>query len=115
MAKSTDKDSTVSRKRKPKNDATPESREKEMIALAMNAVEERMRTGKASSAEYVHFLRLGTERTKLEREKLENENQLLRAKTESLQQQKEIGTMFEEAIKAMTRYQGNPNDEEDEY
>ena len=34
-----------------------EAREKQMIALAVDSVEERMRTGKASASEYVYYLK----------------------------------------------------------
>jgi hypothetical protein len=117
LGKTKGEDSQVSRKKKPKTYTTPESREKEMIALAMDAVEQRIREGKASSAELVHFLKLGTERSKLEQQKLEKETKLLTAKTESIEQQKEIATMIKDATSAMMRYRGNPidDDESDDY
>lgn len=92
---------------------TPESREGQLIALAMDRVEERIRNDRASSQELVHFLRLGAEKERLEREKLENENRLLQAKVKSL----EAGTKNEEAylkvIAAMKRYSGHGDDEDD--
>lgn len=115
MASSSANEVNKSSRRKPRTDTSPQSRENEMIALAMDRVEERMRNGQASSAEYVHFLRLGTERAKLEREKLEYENKLIAAKTESIQQQGELKELFENAINAIHRYQGNPIDEDDDY
>ena len=58
---------------------TPEAREGQLIALATDLVEQRLRDGTATSQEVVHFLRLGSMRERLEREKLENENILLGA------------------------------------
>ena len=63
---------------------TPEARENQMISLAMDLVEKRIREGTASSAETTHFLKLATSKTMLEKQKLEEENKLLRAKTEAI-------------------------------
>ena len=53
---------------------TPEARENQMISLAMDLVEKRIREGTASSAETTHFLKLATSKTMLEKQKLEEEN-----------------------------------------
>lgn len=93
---------------------TPEAREGQLIALATDLVEQRLRDGTATSQEVVHFLRLGSMRERLERERLENENILLRAKTEALESQAKVEELYANAIKAMQRYSGNYNDDEDE-
>ena len=49
---------------------TPEAKENQMISLAMHCAEKQMREGTASSQVITHFLKLGTEKAKLEREKL---------------------------------------------
>ena len=49
---------------------------------------------------------------KPEKEKLEEENKLLRAKTETLQNAKHSDELYEAAIKAMRRYNGMGDDEE---
>lgn len=94
----------------PKNSRpfiTPEGAETYLISLAHNLVEQRLRDGTASSQEVTHFLKLGSRKEALEREKLEEENKLLRAKTENLQSQKQVDKMYAEAIAAMRRYSGN--------
>ena len=63
---------------------TPEARENQMISLAMDLVEQRLLNGTASSQETTHFLKLGTAKEKLERERLEKENELLEAKTKAV-------------------------------
>lgn len=97
---------------------TPEAREGQLISLATDLVEQRLRDGTATSQEVVHFLRLGSMREKLERERLENENILLRAKTKELESREEIEKLYANAIKAMQVYSGNydgdNDDEEDE-
>ena len=44
-------------------------------------------------------------------EKLEEENKLLRARTEALQSAKKTEELFEEAIKAMRSYSGHGDEE----
>lgn len=86
---------------------TPESRENQMISYAMDLVEQRLLDGTASSQETTHFLKLGSEKAQLEKEKLKRENQLLEAKTESLQSMKRIEELYSDALKAMANYSGN--------
>lgn len=89
---------------------TPEGREDQMISLAVDLAEEQLREGTASSQVITHFLKLATTRERLEKEKLERENQLLKAKTEALESQKHIEELYAEAIKAMRSYSGDGND-----
>ena len=93
---------------------TEEGRENQMIALAIDKVEERMMNGTASSQEYVHYLKLAANRKtqRLENEKLELELELVKAKTEAIQSTKRSEEMFAEAIKQMTIYQGRGEPED---
>lgn len=93
---------------------TPEAREGQLISLATDLVEQRLRDGTATSQEVVHFLKLGSMRERLERERLENENILLRAKTEALESQAKVEELYANAIKAMQRYSGNYTDDDEE-
>ena len=92
---------------------SPEARENQMAALAMDLVEQRLRDGTASSQETTHFLKLVSSRAKLEQEKLRLENDLTAAKTKALADSEEIKVLYEEALKAMRRYGGHGD--EDEY
>ena len=85
---------------------TPEAQENYMINLAMKLVERRLLEGTASSAETTHFLKLATSKNELE------ENKLLRAKTETLQNAKHSEEMYEKAIAAMKKYNGLGEDDE---
>ena len=111
MAKTKKTTSNPSRKMRPA--LTPEARENQLIALAVDLVEQRLREGTASSQETTHFLKLGSMKNRLEMEKLEEENKLLKAKTESIQSQKRVEELYSEAIKAMRNYAGQG--ETDEY
>ena len=94
---------------------TPEARENQLIALAVDLVEQRLLDGSASSQETTHFLKLGSMKNQLEMEKLREENKLLKAKTESIQSAKRVEELYAEAINAMRRYSGNTNANADEY
>jgi hypothetical protein len=93
---------------------TPESRENQLIALAVDLAEKQLQEGTASSQVIAHFLKLGSTKANLEKEKLERENELLRAKTDALESSKDMLEMYENAIKAMQRYSGNGGSD-DEY
>ena len=97
--------SNTSKKRRRALD--PEDREKQLVSLAENLAEQQLRDGTASSQVITHYLKLGTTMAQLEKVKLERENELLRAKTESLQSQQRQEELFENAIKAMKRYSGH--------
>lgn len=92
---------------------TPEARENQMISLAVDLAEKQLIEGTASSQVITHFLKLATEKERLEKEKLEEENKLLKAKTESIQSQKKIEEMYAQALNAMRQYAGQ--DEYNEY
>lgn len=95
---------------------TPEAKEQQMIALAYDLVEQRLRDGTASSQETTHFLKLGTERARLEQKRLEAETEMIVAKKESLQSQQRSEEMFQQAINAFRRYSGQSSqDDYDEY
>ena len=91
----------------------PENRENQLISLATDLVEQRLRDGTASSQETTHFLKLGTTKARLEREILEKQKDLITAKTESLQSAKRIEELYTEALNAMRRYGGQSVPDED--
>lgn len=91
---------------------SPEAEEMQMISLAMDCARQQLLDGTASSQVITHFLKLGSERERLERERLQEENKLLRAKTEALESAKHVEELYAEAIKAMKRYSGNADSEE---
>lgn len=91
---------------------TPEARENQLIAEAIDLAERQILEGKASSAIICHYLKLGSTKAKLENEKLQEENKLLRAKTEALESQKNVEKLYKDAIEAMTEYRGI-DDEQD--
>lgn len=90
--------------------STSAGREAQLVSLAMDVAEEQLRNGTASSQVITHFLKLGTENAKLERERLMHENLLLQARTEQIQSTKESGELYANAIEAMRRYSAHSDD-----
>lgn len=92
---------------------TPEARENQLISLAVDLAEKQLIEGTASSQVISHYLKLGSTKERLEKEKLEEENKLLRAKTEALQSAKRVEELYANAISAMRKYSGrdDPDDE----
>lgn len=95
---------------------TPEARENQLISLAVDLVEQRLRDGTASSQETTHFLKLASQKSKIELERAKLENELIKAKTQSLKDAADMKTLYADAIAAMRRYGGHDEfDEEDDY
>ena len=90
---------------------TPEARENQLIYLATDLAEKQLREGTASSQVITHYLKLGSTKERLEKEKLEKENELLKAKTESIQSAKRVEELYREALNAMKRYSGQSGDD----
>lgn len=86
---------------------TPEARESQLVSLAIDLAEQQLLDGTASAQVITHYLKLGSFKERLEREKLEKENELLRAKTEALQSSRRVEELYLNALNAMRRYSGN--------
>ena len=97
-------DSPTKRKQRPA--LSPESRENQMIALAVDLAEQQLIDGTASSQVITHYLKLGSTKEKIEKEILSNQNELIKAKTENLQSAKRIEELYNEALDAMRDYSG---------
>ena len=92
---------------------TPEARENQLISLAYDLAEERLRNGTASSAEVVQLMRWGSQKERLERELTETKMELMKAKKEALESSKRIEELYGEAMVAFRRYNGIFEEEED--
>lgn len=100
------------RKRPPAR--TPEEEENYMIGISVRAAEEQILSGRASSQLLTHYLKLATVKERLEKEKLEKEIELLKAKTEAIESAKQSEELYREAIKAMAIYAGADTDDGEE-
>ena len=82
-----------------------------MISLAVDLAEKQLLEGTASSQVITHYLKLGSTKERLEKEKLERENELLRAKTEALESAKHVEELYANALDAMRSYSGHGSDD----
>nr|DAT78520.1 MAG TPA: hypothetical protein [Caudoviricetes sp.] len=92
---------------------TVEGRENQLISLAVDQAEKQLREGTASSQVLVHYLKLASTREKREKEKMEAEIELLRAKEIAARAEVERGELYRKAVEAMRRYQGADDYPED--
>lgn len=90
---------------------TVEERENQLINLATDLAEKQLRDGTASAQVISHFLKLGTARETLEREKLRRENILLEAKSEAIESSRKVEELYAEAIQAMRSYAGTSDED----
>lgn len=94
---------------------TPEGRENQLISLASDLAERQLRDGTAPAQVTTHFLKLATERERLEREKLRRENLLLEAKVDAIASAKRVEELYGKALSAMREYSGqDPGYDDDE-
>lgn len=91
---------------------TPEARENQLIALAVDVAEEQLLNRTASSQVITHFLKLGTTLASLEKTKLERENALLEAKANSIKKTDSDDELYKRVIRSMSRYRGEEEDDE---
>lgn len=91
---------------------TPEGRERQLISMAYDQAELQLLEGSAPAPVVVHFLKLATEREKLEREKLKAAIELDKKKVEQTDQAARLESLYSDAIEKMTIYQGNGNRED---
>lgn len=90
---------------------TIEARENQLILLATNLAERQLREGTASSQVIAHYLKLGSTRERLEQERLRQENNLARAKTDSYESMKQQEVDLQEVLKAFRYYNGEDEEE----
>lgn len=112
MAKVKNPTETPTQKRR--SAINPEARDAQLMSYAYDLAEQRLLDGTASAQEVVHFLRIASPEYKKKLERLDLENQLVKAKTEQIQSQKHIEELYAEAINAMREYGGQSSSDEDD-
>lgn len=90
---------------------TPEARENQLVAAAVDLAEKQIREGTASSQVLSHYLKLGTTREKLEQDKLRGQVKLLEAQIESLASAEKTEELYRNALSAMRSYAGHPDED----
>lgn len=101
------------RKTDPKNSRpprpparTPDARERQLIAKAVDLAERQLLDGTASAQVISHYLKLGSSRERLEQARLEGEVGLIQAKRDNMVSAARVEELYGEAINAMRAYSG---------
>lgn len=91
---------------------TVEARENQLVAAAIDLAEKQIIAGTASSQVLTHFLKLGSTKERLEKQILEEQKELLKAKTDSIRSAKQTEELYKNALNAMRTYSGNRTGED---
>lgn len=86
---------------------TPQGRENQMISLAYDLVEQRLREGTASATETTALIKLGSSRERLEQQRIKHENELMVVKKEAMEAAVKSEELFREAMDYFRAYTGN--------
>lgn len=86
---------------------TPKAREDQLVSLAYDLAEKQLRDGTASSQVISTLIKAGSQREKLEQERLNNENHFLRIRAENLASQQRSEEMYSQAMAAFREYAGH--------
>ena len=97
----------AAKKKRRRKASTVEARENQLIALAIDLAEKKIRDGTASSQVITHYLKLGSTKERLEKKLTEKQIELTDAKIESIRTMQHEDEMYEQAIAAMKRYSGS--------
>jgi hypothetical protein len=101
-------------KRRSRPATTPEARENQLIALAVDLAETQLLKGTASSQVISHYLKLGSTKERLEKEILEQQKELMKAKTEAIKSAQKVEELYKNAMTAFRSYSGRGGPDEDE-
>lgn len=85
---------------------TPEGRENQLINLAVDLAERQLREGTASAQVLSHYLKAGSSREYLERQRLSMDVELMKAKRAQMESMARVEELYETAITSMRAYQG---------
>ena len=85
---------------------TPDGEEIRMSALAIDAAERMLRSENPPAQIVTHYLKASSSRERLEKERLQTEVTLLRAKQAQIESQARQEELFEKVVRAMKRYSG---------
>lgn len=96
---------STNRPKRPAQD--PESRERQLTAMAYDLAERQLADGTASPSVIAHFLKVASRRETLEREILERQKTLIEAKADSLFKDRESEQLARDAIEAMRNYRSS--------
>ena len=83
-----------------------------MAGLAFDLAEKQFKDGTAAAPVITYFLKVQSRREQLEKEKLTQENELLKAKVKQIDNAEEVKELYGKALAAMRTYSGQEPDPE---
>ncbi len=99
-----DEKPTNQRRRLPAT--TPEARENQLIALAVDLVEQQLLDGTISNQVLLQLIKRASSKDRVEEQILEKKKDLITAQTDQLKKSANMEELYKEAIEAMRRYGG---------
>lgn len=109
--KNINKKGVSSRKRAPVA-RNPENRLQQLSSLAVDVLEERLRTGRATGSEIIFAAQFADPNRVIKTQKLHSENELLKSKKQVIESTQHTEELYAEAIKAMLHYQGKDTNQD---
>lgn len=94
---------------------SPDARNKQLIKLAADEAERRLRNGTASSQMITSLLNASSEKTKLEIARLKSDLAVANAKIKQMESQANSTDMYAKAIEAFRLYSGYREEDEEDY
>lgn len=114
MARRDNDEHSAPRRRSPAR--TPEERESVLIAKSLNLIERQIDDGSVSSTVLSIYAKAGTERDRLEKERMTKEIDVLTKKVETMESAVDLKNLMDEALGAFKGYSGQrTDDDEDEF
>ena len=94
---------------------TVDGRFDQLVSLAVDLAEERLRDKSASNQLISEIIRYGSQKEKLMREKIQRETEMLAAKADALRAHETSVQMIQEAMRAMQEYSPTREDNEEDF
>ena len=110
MARKKQTDTNMSNRIVRRPALTPEARENQLIAEAIDLVEQRILNGTASSQETTHFLKLGSTKAQYEKEVLKMQRDLMQAKIDNIKSFEKNEEFQQQVIEMFKKYSGEEDD-----
>ncbi|GHU53532.1 hypothetical protein AGMMS49975_11830 [Clostridia bacterium] len=90
-----------------------ETREQQLISLAVDLAEKQLLDGTASAQVISHYLKMGSTKERIEKDILEKQKELITAKTQALQSARNVEELYANAINAIRNYSGQGGSDND--
>ena len=106
----TTRDKSPKTPRNRRKSDSPEGRENQLIALAVDRAEQQLIDGTASATVITHYLKLASSREKIELERLKKQTALLNANIDQIESTKRAEALYEEALSSFRSYAPKQDD-----